>query len=160
MARPDRYKYVRKLIKTTQCVFCEAREQGLSAESLVLARDEFTMVVLNKFPYNNGHLMVLPTRHCGDLLELSESEYTALQRTLRRSIKAVLECYGCPGLNVGLNHGAVAGAGIPEHLHWHVIPRWLGDTNFFPLIAETKVLAETLEQSYQKLKPFFEKDRK
>lgn len=156
MERPDRYRYVRKLIKPEGCVFCSALKAGVGLESLVLHREKLAMVVLNKFPYNSGHLLVLPTRHCGDLTLLSQEEYTALSQLLRRTVDALQKSYDCPGLNVGLNHGAVAGAGIPEHLHWHVIPRWQGDTNFFPLIAETKVLAETVEQTYNRLRPFFE----
>lgn len=155
MTRPDRYKYVRKLIKTKGCVFCEALQKGVSSESLVLYRDAQSMVMLNKYPYNSGHLLVLPARHCGQLLDLSEDEYFAVQRQLRRAAQAVIECYDCEGFNMGLNHGKVAGAGIPDHLHWHVIPRWYGDTNFFPVIAETKVLVQTLEQSYDRLKTFF-----
>lgn len=156
MERPDRYRYVRKIIRPDGCVFCQARDQGVKLESLVLYREKHALVVLNKFPYNNGHTLVIPTRHCGDLTELSQEEYVALSHLLRRTIDALQKSYGCPGMNIGLNHGAVAGAGIPDHLHWHVIPRWRGDTNFFPLIAETKVLAETVEQTYNRLRPFFE----
>lgn len=155
MTRPDRYKYVRKLIKTDGCVFCEALKKGVNPESLVLFRNEHAMVMLNKYPYNSGHLLVLPTRHCGQLLELTDAQYLEVQHQLRRAAQAVIECYDCAGFNMGLNHGIVAGAGIPEHLHWHVIPRWTGDTNFFPVIAETKVLVQTLEQSYDRLKNFF-----
>lgn len=156
MARPDRYKYVRKLVRSEGCVFCEAAKAGIKPESLVLWKSKDALVMLNKYPYNNGHLLVLPTRHCGDLLSLTDDEYFEVQRQLRMAVKAVVSCYECAGCNIGMNHGAVAGAGIPDHLHWHVVPRWSGDTNFFPIVAETKVLAETLEQTYARLKPFFE----
>lgn len=155
MARPDRYKYVRKLISPDTCVFCEAKLKGPSIESLVVYQSELAMVVLNKFPYNTGHLLVLPTRHCGNLTDLSEKEYLELMGLLRRTFNILQKAYTCTGFNIGLNHGAVAGAGIPDHLHWHIIPRWHGDTNFFPLIAETKVLPETLEQTYNRICPFF-----
>lgn len=155
MARPARAQYVRGTIKSVNCVFCEANNQGVSLESLVLFQNEHAMVMLNKYPYNNGHLLILPRQHCGNLLDLSEIEFTEVQRQLRRAIEAVVRCYECAGYNVGLNQGRAAGAGIPDHLHWHVIPRWTGDTNFFPLIAETKVTVETLEQSYQRLIDFF-----
>jgi len=155
MSRPDRYKYVRKLVRSETCVFCAALEQGESVESLVLWRGTQAMIILNKYPYNSGHLMVLPTRHCGHLLELTDDEYFEVQSQLRRAVKAVLSCYECSGCNIGLNHGTAAGAGIPDHIHWHVVPRWMGDTNFFPVVAETKVLVETLEQTYARLKPFF-----
>lgn len=156
MERPDRYRYVRKLIKPEGCVFCLSRDRGVKLESLVLYREEHGMVILNKYPYNNGHTLVIPTRHCGDVTEMNEDEYVAIMLLVRRTVDALQKSYGCPGLNIGLNHGSVAGAGIPDHLHWHVIPRWRGDTNFFPLIAETKVLAETVEQTYQRLRPYFE----
>jgi len=156
MERPDRYRYIRKLIKPKGCVFCSSKNQGLSLESLMLYCEEHAMVVLNKYPYNNGHTLVIPTRHCGNVVELSEEEFLALSFLLRRTIGILQKSYSCPGLNIGLNHGSVAGAGIPGHLHWHVIPRWRGDTNFFPLIGETKVLAETVDQTYERLRPYFE----
>ncbi|KYG64523.1 HIT domain-containing protein [Bdellovibrio bacteriovorus] len=149
--RPDRMKYVRKLIKPEGCVFCKAAKDDPSFDTLCVYQTEHSMVVLNKFPYNSGHLLVLPRRHCGDLLQLSEAEFRDLQDTIRLAMKALNDAYEPGGINLGLNHGAVAGAGIPEHLHYHLIPRWAGDLNFFPLIAETKVLVESLEQTYDKL---------
>ncbi|WII71233.1 HIT domain-containing protein [Bdellovibrio sp. 22V] len=149
--RPDRMKYVRKLIKPEGCVFCRAAKEDVSFETLCVHKTKHSMVVLNKFPYNSGHVLVLPQRHCGDLLKLSEEEFRDLQDTIRLTMKALTEVYEPGGINLGLNHGAVAGAGIPEHLHYHLIPRWAGDLNFFPLIAETKVLVESLEQTYEKL---------
>lgn len=149
--RPDRMKYVRKLIKPAGCVFCKAAKQEVSFETLCVLKTEHSMVVLNKFPYNSGHVLVLPLRHCGDILKLSDAEYTDLQQTIRRVMLVMTQVYEPGGINLGLNHGAAAGAGIPEHLHYHIIPRWAGDLNFFPLIGETKVLVETLEQTYEKL---------
>lgn len=149
--RPDRMKYVRKLIKPEGCVFCRAAMEEPSLETLCVHKTKHSMVVLNKFPYNSGHVLVLPQRHCGDLLKLSEEEFRDLQDTIRKVMAALQEAYEPGGINLGLNHGAVAGAGIPEHLHYHMIPRWAGDLNFFPLIAETKVLVESLEQTYEKL---------
>ncbi len=149
--RPDRMKYVRKLIKPEGCVFCLATQEKISFETLCVYKSKHSMIVLNKFPYNSGHLLILPKRHCGDLLKLSDDEFFDLQNTIRLSMKALNELYQPGGINVGLNHGAVAGAGIPEHLHYHVIPRWAGDLNFFPLIAETKVLVESLEQTYERV---------
>lgn len=149
--RPDRMKYVRKLIKPEGCVFCRAAQEPASLETLCVYKSKHSMIVLNKFPYNSGHLLVLPQRHCGDLLKLSEDEFRDLQDTIRLAMKVLSEVYEPGGINVGLNHGSVAGAGIPDHLHYHMIPRWAGDLNFFPLIAETKVLVESLEQTYEKL---------
>ena len=149
--RPDRLKYVRKLIKETSCVFCRASSDKMSYETLCVYQTKYSMVVLNKFPYNSGHVMVLPKRHCGDLLELSQDEWQDLSYLIRLATKVVREVYQPAGMNTGLNHGAVAGAGIPEHLHFHLIPRWAGDLNFFPLIAETKLVIENLETSYARL---------
>lgn len=151
LVRPDRMKYVRKLIKPEGCVFCRAAKEEVSLETLCVYKTDHSMVVLNKFPYNSGHILVLPLRHCGDMLKLGDAEFTDLQHTIRKVMKALMDVYEPGGINLGLNHGAVAGAGIPEHLHYHLIPRWAGDVNFFPLIAETKVLVESLEQTYEKL---------
>lgn len=153
--RPDRMKYVRKLIPQKGCVFCEAARQDLSFESLCVYKSKHSMVVLNKFPYNPGHILVLPQRHCGHLLDLSNEEFLDLNETFRRTFAALEKIYQPAGINAGLNHGAAAGAGIPDHLHYHLVPRWSGDLNFFPLIAETKVLVESLEQTYDKFVEYF-----
>jgi ATP adenylyltransferase len=155
--RPDRMKYVRKLIHTEGCVFCRAAKETASLDTLCVYKTDHSMVVLNKFPYNSGHVLVLPLKHCGDVNKLSDKEYFDLHDLIRNTMKALDKIYEPGGINVGLNHGAVAGAGIPEHLHYHIIPRWSGDVNFFPLIAETKVLVESLEQTYEKLLGYFSK---
>lgn len=155
--RPDRYKYVRKLVEPQECVFCLSASRRLGFSNLKLAESDHSMVVLNKYPYNTGHILVLPLRHVGDLTELSEKEYHDQQTLLGRAVRVIKEIYNPSGMNLGMNHGAVAGAGIPDHLHWHIVPRWSGDTNFFPVIAESKVLPETLEQSYERLLKGFKK---
>jgi len=153
--RPDRLKYVRKLIKPKGCVFCNSQKAEVGLESLLLFKSELSMVVMNKFPYNPGHVLVLPQRHCGDLLQLSDKEYLDLNQTFRSAFKAVTDAFSPSGINSGLNHGAVAGAGIPEHLHFHIIPRWSGDLNFFPLIAETKAIPTDLAASFETLRGQF-----
>lgn len=153
--RPDRLKYVRKLVPQQGCVFCTADETKISFETLCIYKTKYSMVVLNKYPYNSGHVLILPRKHIGNMLELSELEFSDLHQTLKLSMQALTDVYKPEGINVGLNHGKVAGAGIPEHLHYHMIPRWAGDLNFFPLIAETKVVVENLEQTYDRLKSFF-----
>lgn len=155
LIRPDRLKYVRKLIKVEGCVFCNACRAGVGFKNLVLHKRKHAMVVMNKFPYNPGHLLVIPTRHVGEFENLKKSELYELQDLLRLSLKALRKAYDPAGFNVGLNLGAAAGAGIPEHLHYHVVPRWKGDTNFFPLLAETKVIVEDLESTFDRLLPFF-----
>ncbi len=156
LMRPDRLDYVRGQ-RSEACVFCEAAKvKTKSFETLVLWRSSKQIVILNKYPYNTGHLLVLPRKHLGELTKLSNDDFQKLSLVVKHCAEILLEAYQCPGLNIGLNHGSAAGAGIPDHLHWHLIPRWKGDTNFFPLIANTKVLPETLEQSYYKLKPRFD----
>lgn len=156
MIRPDRYRYVRKLVKAKVCVFCVCAKAPDSFDTLTIFKTKHSMVVLNKYPYNNGHLLVLPRRHCGEIAQLSKAEYMDLMGLLKKSMAVLQKAYSCEGLNVGMNHGAVAGAGIPNHLHWHVIPRWTGDVNFFPLIAETKVVVESLESSYHRIKEIWQ----
>lgn len=153
--RPDRMKYVRKLIKPVGCVFCSAAQNSPSFDTLCVYKSKHSMIVANKFPYNSGHLLVLPLRHCDDLLKLSEEEFADLNKSLRLAIRALNEVYEPGGMNMGLNMGATGGAGIPEHLHYHLVPRWAGDLNFFPLIAETKVLVESLEQTFDRLSSYF-----
>jgi ATP adenylyltransferase len=153
--RPDRFKYVRKLVKTEGCVFCSASVKNGSLESLCVTKTKFSMIVVNKYPYNSGHILILPLRHCGSLLDLASDEYYDLQNMLRHGVKAVQELYNPGGFNLGMNHGSVAGAGIPEHLHYHLVPRWSGDLNFFPLIAETKVVIEPLEVTFDRFLRYF-----
>lgn len=153
--RPERYRYVRKLLPVEGCVFCHADKAGIGAGSLVLAIDRNVMVIMNKYPYNTGHLLILPRKHIGDVWKLNKETNAALAHWIQKCSKILTDVLKCHGLNIGMNHGAVAGAGIPDHLHWHIIPRWGGDTNFFPLIAETKALPETLEQTYDRLSPYF-----
>lgn len=156
--RPERMNYVRKLLPKTGCVFCTAVKQEISFENLCLYKTEKSMIVLNKFPYNSGHLLVLPQAHGHDFLDLDPQAYVDLHHVLRLAFKAITDLYSPAGINIGMNHGAVAGAGIPEHLHYHLVPRWSGDLNFFPLIANTKLVIETLEQSYEKFQKYFAKN--
>ncbi|MFN3696992.1 MAG: HIT family protein [Pseudobdellovibrio sp.] len=154
--RPGRMKYVRKLIRPSGCVFCHSAKHKISVATLCVYKTNFSQVLLNKFPYNNGHLLVLPLRHTGDLLALSDEEYIDLQKTIRLSVQVIKKVYNPQGFNLGLNHGASGGAGIPDHIHYHIVPRWNGDLNFFPLIAETKLVIEDLRQSYHKIKKEFQ----
>ena len=154
--KPDRYKYIKKqgAPKSQECVFCVSADSG-QPDSLCVYKSKYSMIILNKFPYNSGHVLVLPQRHCGDLFKLSDDEYQDLMETVRLAGKAVMAIYAPSAFNMGMNHGAWSGAGIPEHLHFHVIPRWAGDLNFFPLIAQTKVVIETLEQTYTNYMSYF-----
>lgn len=129
----------------------------MSVDTLCVYKSKYTQIVINKYPYNNGHLLVLPLDHIGDLLDLSPERYDDLHRTIRLGIQAVQAIYQPTGYNVGLNNGSAAGAGIPDHLHYHIVPRWGGDLNFFPLIAETKIVIEKVEDSYVKFLDYFKK---
>lgn len=131
----------------TRCIFCEPEEEN------VLARGDEAFVLLNKFPYNTGHLMVAPSRHVGELEELSPTESTEMWSTVSRCVGALKEAMKPHGFNVGINLGKAAGAGVPGHLHVHVVPRWGGDTNFMTTTAETKVLPEMLADTKAKLLP-------
>lgn len=156
--RPARLKYVRKLMKKEGCVFCYAddtKAKDQAEENLCVFKTKYSQIVINKFPYNSGHLLVLPLRHCGDFLSLEAVEYTDLMETLKMAVQAVTDIYNPQGYNLGLNNGSAAGAGIPDHLHFHLVPRWNGDLNFFPLIAETKLVIENVEDTLATLKNYF-----
>jgi ATP adenylyltransferase len=133
------------------CFIC----QGLAADddrrNLIALRTSQSAVVLNRFPYNNGHLLISPRRHKATLAELDASEILETTESLRRMISALDQIIHPDGYNIGLNLGTCAGAGLPGHLHWHLVPRWNGDTNFMPVTADTKVLAQSLESLYDLL---------
>lgn len=153
--RPARLKYVRKLIKSSECVFCLSAKNKPSLETLRVYSTKYCQIILNKFPYNSGHLLVLPLAHVGNIFELGDEAYVDLHHCLKIAMQAVQSIYQPSGFNVGMNHGAAGGAGIPDHLHYHVVPRWNGDLNFFPLIAETKLVVETVEDSYKNFVNYF-----
>jgi diadenosine tetraphosphate (Ap4A) HIT family hydrolase len=133
------------------CVFCALAAEPVDESTGVIAKTELSFVVLNAFPYGSGHLLVLPRRHVAAVLELTEAEYEDFFLILRRAIVALEAAYGADGMNIGMNLGQAAGAGIPKHLHGHVLPRWLGDTNFMTTIGETRVLPESLESTWLKV---------
>ncbi|MFN2588793.1 MAG: HIT domain-containing protein [Actinomycetota bacterium] len=135
------------------CVFCEHLVKGDG----ILYKGPTAFVLLNAFPYNTGHLMVAPQRHAGDLEDLEAVERHELMDLCAESVRIVGEAMGAHGFNLGMNLGTVAGAGIPGHLHMHVVPRWGGDTNFMTTVAGTKVLPEMLADTAAKLRPLFEK---
>jgi len=133
------------------CFVCRGLAAGDDRSHLILLRAEFCAVVLNKFPYNNGHLMVVPRAHRANLTELSDEELLEIQRTMQRMIGLLELAMKPDGFNCGLNLGRAAGAGLPGHLHWHIVPRWNGDTNFMPVLGNAKVMVQSLEASYDLL---------
>ncbi len=153
--RPERREYILKLKPPVGCVFCNAHKSGVNTDSLIIYESKHSFAVMNKYPYNTGHLLVVPKKHCAHIEELSVNEFTDFQQLLLTTVKVLKKSFNCAGLNVGMNLGYAAGAGIPDHLHQHVIPRWVGDMNFLPLVARSKVMIETLEQVYGRLQPLF-----
>ncbi|NNE43671.1 MAG: HIT domain-containing protein [Gemmatimonadetes bacterium] len=135
-----------------ECVFCELTKQEDGPENLVLHRGETCYIVLNLYPYNNGHAMVLPYRHTQSLEDLTDEERSEMMRLAALVQRALAERKKAQGFNLGMNLGRVGGAGIPGHLHLHVVPRWPGDTNFMPVVGQTKVLSEALDVTYEKLR--------
>jgi ATP adenylyltransferase len=133
------------------CVFCALAVAPVDESTGVIAASELSFVVLNAFPYGSGHLLVLPKRHVAGIQDLSDAEYEEFFLMVRRTVLALESAYGPDGMNVGMNLGQAGGAGIPKHLHGHVLPRWLGDTNFMTTIGETRVLPESLESTWRKV---------
>lgn len=135
------------------CVFCAV--DGADPSPLVIHRGSTAFVILNLYPYNNGHVMVVPHRHIGGLSQATPAELTELMALTRAAEVVLLEAYAPQGLNVGINLGKAAGAGVADHLHIHIVPRWNGDTNFMTVVGDVRVLPETLEQTASRLRPLF-----
>jgi ATP adenylyltransferase len=154
---PWRYGYVTGTSEPQSgCVFCAAQVVS-AADPLVVARGVAAFVILNLYPYNSGHLMVVPARHAASLAELSQDELVELVTLTQRAEIALTEVYRPQGINVGLNLGRAAGAGIADHLHIHLVPRWTGDTNFMSVVGQTRVLPEEVPESAARLRPVFER---
>ena len=147
---PWRLEYVQAADEQPGCIFCLARD-GDDEERFVVTRGERAFVLLNAFPYSSGHLMVAPTRHVGELAALEDDEALEIHRLATQALAALGATYGPDGYNLGWNLGRVAGAGVLDHVHLHVVPRWAGDTNFMPVLADVKVLPEHLEATRARL---------
>ena len=144
--------------KPTGCIFCTfPAEQGEEADrrNLIVHRTSRSFTILNRFPYNNGHVLIVPRTHVARLEDLAAEDFGDLQDELRLAVRVIRSVYRPEGLNVGMNLGKVAGAGIADHLHWHVVPRWGGDTNFMPVLSDTKVMVEHLASSWTKIRDGF-----
>lgn len=143
------------------CIFCEAAEPAgePARNGLVLIRGRLSYVILNLYPYTNGHLMVVPNRHVASLAGLDEGEMQELMQFARDAEVALTEAYQAQGINVGINLGRAAGAGILDHVHIHLVPRWVGDTNFMSVVGDTRVLPEDLGATAERLRPVFERLR-
>jgi ATP adenylyltransferase len=153
---PWRYKYVSNP-NSADCIFCKAASSDDDRKSGVLFRGRAAFVIMNKYPYNNGHIMVAPYKHTGDFGELSEDEMLEISVILQRWQKVIKKAMKPEGFNIGMNLGRIAGAGFEDHLHYHLVPRWGGDTNFMPVIGETKVLPMSIEEGYDLLLKVYKK---
>ena len=137
------------------CVFCLLLAEDEDEKNLILYRGEHNIVIMNLFPYSNGHLMVLPYEHVADITMLDLEKTSELMELTKRCQSVLREIYNPNGFNLGMNQGKCAGAGVEEHLHMHILPRWIGDSNFLSIIGETRVMPEDLKGTYTKLAPFF-----
>jgi ATP adenylyltransferase len=151
---PWRLAYVKEASNDSgqECIFCAKPAVGDDEASLIVHRGERCFVILNLFPYTNGHLMVAPYEHVATLQELDADTVAEMMALTQRAMSVLSERYEPHGYNVGFNQGRVAGAGVEHHIHMHVVPRWGGDTNFMPVLADTRVMPQTLEESYATLK--------
>jgi ATP adenylyltransferase len=133
------------------CIFCAYPQKNDDAENLILVRGKRSFVILNRYPYSTGHLMVVPYRHTSDFISLAEDEILEIFSFCQKSVDAIKQTMSADGFNIGINLGKVAGAGIDSHIHFHIVPRWHGDTNFMSVTAETKVLPEALRVTRERL---------
>ncbi len=149
---PWRLPYIKRAGRTEDtCIFCTLPQEGRDRENRILYQGRRAFAILNTFPYNSGHLMIVPHRHIADPAELADDEALEMYHLSTATMEAIRDTYHPEGFNVGMNIGRAAGAGIVDHLHLHVVPRWVGDTNFMPVIGEVKVLPEDLTETYDRL---------
>lgn len=153
---PWRIKYI-EMEKPKGCILCDKPKEDRDAENYILYRGKLNFVIMNAFPYNPGHLMIVPYRHLSTPEELTAAERHDHYDVITLSLKVLRETFHPGGFNTGMNIGRVAGAGIEDHIHTHIVPRWSGDTNFIPVIGNTKVINEAMAETYKKLKIGFDK---
>jgi ATP adenylyltransferase len=155
---PWRETYITKIIgKQKSCIFCRILADGQDKKHLIFIRRPYAYAVLNIYPYSNGHCLIVPNRHVSDISKLPQGEYVQLMELLRESKDLLQTALEPHGFNVGINLGRIAGAGIPGHVHVHIVPRWKGDHNFMPVTATTKVISQSLSVIYKKLKDAYTK---
>lgn len=152
---PWRMAYIDDEAKEPGCIFCTHYKRDDLRSALVLTQTRHSVVMMNKYPYNNGHLLLSPKRHENDPAKLPVEEFIDLNEALRCSLEIVRDVFRPGGVNLGMNLGKCAGAGIEEHMHWHIVPRWEGDTNFMPVFSETRVMPQHLFESYDRLQSVF-----
>lgn len=158
---PWRFSYVEKPSTGSSegvCIFVELPTHGNDRENLLLHRGNKAFVMLNAFPYTNGHVMVAPYKHTADMADLDDDELLEINQLVAKSVAWITSVYKPDGFNIGINLGRAAGAGIPSHIHWHIVPRWNGDTNFMTAIGDVRVLPQSLGESYDRLKEAIDRD--
>jgi ATP adenylyltransferase len=143
--------------KAGDCVMCRYQQLGKDEDNLIIHRAEHSYVMLNRYPYNNGHLMIIPFEHCSSIAELKTETWQEICNLIMETESILKKVYHCEGINIGLNLGCAAGAGIAEHLHVHMVPRWSGDSNFMSVVCGERVIPESFENAYNKLKPEYAK---
>ncbi|ADD69580.1 histidine triad (HIT) protein [Denitrovibrio acetiphilus DSM 12809] len=155
---PWRMSYISGIGKSDECVFCHnpAQDPSKDKENLILYRGRHNFIIMNLYPYNNGHLMVVPYKHTGDLCDLNDDEMLELMQLSQLTLRVFKKVFSPEGFNTGFNIGKAAGAGIRQHIHFHVLPRWTGDTNFMPVLGETRVISEHIFDTYDTLKEAFD----
>ncbi len=156
MWAPWRIGYILSDKKEDGCVFCNAYRAGSDKEYLVLLRSKHSFIIMNKYPYNAGHIMIVPNRHIDTSLSLEPQEQLDMFRLVNKGLDALKKALKPDGFNLGMNLGRVAGAGIDDHIHIHIVPRWNGDTNFMSTVADVKVISESIEETYEKIKKYLE----
>ena len=149
---PWRFPYLERAGPQEGCIFIDLPAQNNDRENLILSRGKTAFVIMNAFPYTNGHLMVAPYKSTNDLAELSDEEMLEIQQLIRNCTRWLAKAYKPEGFNLGANLGKAAGAGIEQHVHWHIVPRWVGDTNFMPVVGDVRVLPQSLEESYDRIR--------
>jgi ATP adenylyltransferase len=154
---PWRMTVIEGYASQTSCVFCDLNAAEPSSESLVVVKSRWAYVVMNKFPYSNGHLLLIPKRHVSDWEKLEKEELLDLMDLSQKAMNVLKRVVHAEAFNMGANLGRTAGAGIPDHVHLHIVPRWHGDTNFMPILAETKMISEHLVATHQKILQAWEK---
>jgi len=137
------------------CLFCVSAEMD-DAEAHIVRRSDLAYIILNRYPYNSGHLMIVPNAHKASPEELEPQALAEMTRLMQLSMRVLREAYDPEGFNVGMNVGAAAGAGVADHVHLHIVPRWSGDTNYMPVLAETRVIPEWIDRTYERLRPLFD----
>lgn len=149
---PWRLTYIEKKDGPDGCFLVELPKQQNDRDNLILHRGRTAFVIMNAFPYTNGHLLVAPYRHVGDIADLDDAELLEINQLVARACGWIRRAYGPDGFNIGVNLGSAAGAGVPTHIHWHVVPRWMGDTNFMTVVGEVRVMPQSLAESYDRLR--------